>query len=206
MSLRSIARSFCILALSAAVTGCLGSAPAGGGGSGGGGGGGHGGSGGGGGGGGSGGTGGSGGGGGGSVPVAGNLLCTSVLSIAGAYTQGNPPPTGFEGGCWPDGTWNFTATIASSDCPASMAPTVLPSYTFTVTEDLDYNDTVVFTNDPTNMYVSLKISGGDGGVCVGAFLIFSPDGKTVWNLRPAMQADNSINGQGDIKVWDADQR
>src|SRR3954462_4369829 len=109
MSLRSIARSFGALALCAAVTGCLGSAPTGGnGGTGGGGGGGHAG----GGGGGGGGTGGSGGGrgtggsgGGGGGPIAGNLLCTSVLSFAGTYTQANPPPTGFEGGCWPDGSW-----------------------------------------------------------------------------------------------------
>ena len=210
MSLRSIARSFGILALSAAVTGCLGSAPSGGsGGTGGGGGGGHAGSGGGGGGGGGGsggggGTGGAGGGGGGAV--AGNLLCTSVLSFTGTFTQNNPPPTGFEGGCWPDGNWTFTANIDSTDCAAGMAPTVLPSYTFTVTEDMDYNDTIVYTNDPTNMYVTTKISGGEGAVCTGKFLIFSADGKTIWNLQPAMQADNSINGQGDIKVYDADER
>jgi len=43
-------------------------------------------------------------------------------------------------------------------------------------------------------------------VCVGAFLVFSADGKTIWNLRPAMQADNTINGHGDIKVYDADER
>ena len=213
MSLRSIARSFCILGLSAAVAGCLGSAPTGGnGGSGGGGGGGQAGSGGGGGGatggGGGGGTagGGGGGGGGGPVPVAGNLLCTSVLALTGTYTQGNAPPTDFAGGCWPDGTWTFTASITSTDCAAGMAPAVENQYTFTVTEDTDFNDTIVYNNDPTNMYVSTKISGGDGGVCVGAFLIFSADGKTVWNLRPAMQSDNSINGQGDIQVWDADQR
>ena len=210
MNLRSIARSFLTIGLAVAVTGCLGSAPTGG----------------------NGGSaaaaaaampalaaaaaaapvaaaapqaGGGGGGGGGPGPVVGNLLCTSVLSFSGTYTQGNAPPSDFAGGCWPDGTWTFTANIDSTDC-TSNAPTVLPQYTFTVTEDTDYNDTVVYQNDPTNMYVSAKISGGEGGVCVGAFLIFSADGKTVWNLRPAMQADNSLNGHGDIKVYDADQR
>jgi len=211
MSFRSIARGFSILGLSIAVAGCLGSAPTGGNGGSGGGGGGQAGSGGGGGGGGGGsggggGTGGSGGGGGGPVPVVGNLLCTTNLSISGSYTQANPPPTDFEGGCWPDGSWVFTATITDSDCASGMTPTVENQYQFTVTEDMDYNDTIVYNNDPTNMYVTTKISGGDGGVCVGAFLIFSADGKTIWNLRPAMQADNSINGQGDIKVYDADER
>ena len=209
MNLRSIARSFLTIGLAVAVTGCLGSAPTGGnGGSGGGGGGGHaggGGAGGGGTGGGGGTAGGGGGGGGGAVPVVGNLLCTSVLSFSGSYTQGNAPPADFAGGCWPDGTWTFTANIDSTDC-TSNAPTVESQYTFTVTEDADYNDTIVYQNDPTNMYVSTKISGGEGGVCVGAFLVYSADGKTVWNLRPAMQADNSINGHGDIKVYDADER
>ena len=114
-----------------------------------------------------------------------------MLSFTGTFTQNNPPPTGFEGGCWPDGNWTFTANIDSTDCAAGMAPTVLPSYTFTVTEDMDYNDTIVYTNDPTNMYVTAKISGGEGAVCTGKFLMFSADGKTIWNLQPAMQADNS---------------
>jgi len=210
MSFRSVARSFSILGLSMAVAGCLGSAPTGGnGGTGGTGGGGHAGGGGGGGGtggsGGGGGTGGSGGGG-GAVPVAGNLLCTTNLAMAGTFTQVNAPPSDFAGGCWPDGTWVFTATVTDSDCASGMTPTVENQYKFTVTEDADFNDTIVYNNDPANMYVTTKISGGDGGVCVGAFMIFSADGKTVWNLRPAMQADNSINGQGDIQVWDADQR
>jgi hypothetical protein len=210
MNLRSIGRSLFVIGLAVAVTGCLGSAPTGGnGGSGGGGGGGAGGAGGGtggAGGGGSGGTGGSGGGGGTVAPPLGNLLCTSVLSFSGSFTQGNAPPTDFPGGCWPDGSWTFTANIDSTDCAAGMAPTVESQYVFNVTEDADFNDTISYQNDPTNMYVSTKISGGDGGVCVGAFLVFSADGKTVWNLRPAMQSDSSINGHGDIQVYDADQR
>jgi hypothetical protein len=158
MSLRSIARGFSILGLSLAVAGCLGSAPTGGnGGSGGGGGGGTGGSGGG----GTGGTGGSGGGGtggsgggGGTVPVVGNLLCTTNLTMAGTFTQVNPPPTGFEGGCWPDGTWVFTATVADTDCAAGMTPAIENQYKFTVTEDMDYNDTIVYNNDPSNLHVT----------------------------------------------------
>jgi len=211
MSLRAIARSFLVLGLSVAVTGCLGSAPPGGnGGSGGGGGGGSAGNGGGGGtAGGGGGTGGGGtggsGGGGGSGGVVGNELCTSDLSFTGTYVQGNAPPSDFEGGCWPDGTWTFTANIDDTTCAAGMAPTVQPQYKFTVTEDTDFNDTIVYNTDPSNMNVSLKVSGGDGAICVGAFLIFSADGKTIWNLRPALETGNTLDGHGDIQVWDTSQ-
>jgi hypothetical protein len=131
-------------------------------------------------------------------------LCEATLALTGTYVQGNAPPTGFPGGCWPDGTWTFTATMTNNTC--TSAPTLEAQYQFKVVEDMDFNDTITYVNDPTNMYVATKISGGEGGVCVGAFMIFSADGKTVWNLRPAMQADNSINGQGDVRVYDADQR
>jgi hypothetical protein len=210
MNLAMMARSLLSIGLAAALTGCLGSAPAGGGGgSGGGGGGGSAGTGGGaggggGGGGGSAGSGGGGGGGGGAVPVVGNLLCTATLSISGSYTRAAAPPTDFPGGCWPDGDWTFTATITANEC--ATAPKLESPYKFHVVEDLDYNDTITYTNDPANMYVTAKVAGGEGGVCTGAFLIFSADGKTLWNLRPAVQADNSINGQGDIKIYDVDQR
>jgi hypothetical protein len=134
----------------------------------------------------------------------GMILCSAQLTLSGTYTQGNPPPTGFAGGCWPDGTWTFSATVTSNTCPS--APTLESQYTFKVVEDLDYNDTITYQNDPTNLYVSTKISGGEGGLCVGAFLIFSPDGKTVWNLRPALQTGNVLNGAGEYRIYDTDQR
>ena len=131
-------------------------------------------------------------------------MCTATISLAGTYTLGNAAPTDFPGGCWPDGAWSFTATVTANDC--ATAPALEAPYNFKVVEDLDYNDTITYMNDPTNIYVSTKISGGEGGVCVGIFLIYSADGKTVWNLHPAVQADNTINGQGDVRIYDADQR
>jgi len=58
---------------------------------------------------------------------------------------------------------------------------------FKVVEDTDYNDTITYQNDPTNTSLTLKISGGEGAICTGAFLLFSSDGKTMINLRPALQ-------------------
>lgn len=138
------------------------------------------------------------------APV-GNLICQATLSISGTYTQGNAPPADYEPGtCWPDGMWTFTATVTDSDC--QNTPSLEPQYQFQVVEDADFNDTITYVTDPNNMNITTKISGGDGAICVGAFLIFSADGKTIYNLRPALQADNSLNGQGDIQVYDADQR
>src|SRR5579859_1903000 len=117
----------------------------------------------------------------------GNQLCDVTMTLAGTYTQGNAPPVGFPGGCWPDGTWTFSATITSNTC--NPTPSIQAQYKFTVVEDMDFNDTITYNNDPAiNMTAILKLSGGEGGVCVGGFILFSADGKTVYNLRPAMQA------------------
>jgi hypothetical protein len=134
----------------------------------------------------------------------GKLLCSATLSLSGNFQQGAAPPTDFAGGCWPSGTWTFSAQVGTNDCP--NGPSLPSQFVFQVQEDADFNDTITYTTDPTNTNLSLKISGGDGGVCIGAFLIFSTDGKTVLNLRPAMQSDNSLNGQGDYSVYDTDQR
>jgi hypothetical protein len=198
MNPRSLVRSLVALGLATAVAGCLGSAPGGGGGNGGGGGGGGGGQAGG------GGTGGGGGGGGTVDPPLGMLLCTSYFTISGTYTPGNPKPLDFVGACWPDGDWKFSLTITSSDC--ATAPHIESQYYFKVVEDTDYNDTITYMNDPANMYVTTKVAADGGGVCGGQFLIFSADGKTLWNLHPVMHADNSLDGMGDIKVYDVDQR
>jgi hypothetical protein len=201
MNPRTLARSLVSLGLSMALVGCLGSAPTGGNGGAGSGGTGGGGSAGGGGGAGGGGS----GGGGGTVdPPLGMLLCTANISISGTYTAGNPKPVDFVGACWPDGDWKFAVTITSSDC--ATAPKIESQYYFKVVEDADYNDTITYMTDPSNMYVTAKVAADGGGVCGGAFLIFSADGKTMWNLHPVLHADNTLDGMGDIKVYDVDQR
>lgn len=134
----------------------------------------------------------------------GTMICSATLSLSGQWVEGNLPPTDFPGGCWPDGTWSFTATVTQNGCASQ--PDLAALYRFQVMEDVDYNVTITFLNDPTNTSASLRISGGEGGVCGGAFLLFSADGKTMINLRPALQADNSINGRGEYQVWTADQR
>jgi hypothetical protein len=138
------------------------------------------------------------------VPTTAKELCSADFNITGTWVQGSAPPADFPGGCWPDGTWTFTTAVTNNTCPT--APKLEAEYVFKVVEDLDYNDTITYVTDPNNMYVTTKISGGEGAICTGAFLIFSADGKTVVNLRPALQTGNILNGVGDYRVWDQDQR
>jgi hypothetical protein len=135
----------------------------------------------------------------------GNLLCESTLAITGTYVQGNPPPADLGGGCWPDGTWTFTATVANNGaCPTQ--PPIPPQFQYKVVQDDDFNDTITYLTDPNNIYTPSSISGGDGGLCVGEFIIYSSDGKSIFNLRPALQTGNILNGQGDWRLYDTDQR
>jgi hypothetical protein len=143
-------------------------------------------------------------GGGGGTTSVGTMLCSATLSLVGQWQQGAAPWSGFPGGCWPDGTWTFTASVTQNGCASS--PSLEAQYRFQVMEDTNYNNTITYLNDPADTSLSLQISGGEGGSCVGEFLLFSSDGKTVINLRPALQADNSLNGHGDYQMWTADQR
>jgi hypothetical protein len=137
--------------------------------------------------------------------VLGNQLCEATLSIAGTFVQGDPPPSDLGGGCWPDGLWTFTATMTDNGgCPT--LPTIPPQFQYKVVQDDDFNDTITYLTDPTNIFTPSSISGGDGALCVGEFIIYSSDGKSIFNLRPALQADNSLDGQGDWRLYDSDQR
>jgi len=138
------------------------------------------------------------------IPSTAMQLCEADFTISGTWVQGSAPPSDFAGGCWPDGTWTFTTTVTSNTCPT--APVLEKQYVFKVVEDTDYNDTITYENDPTSTNLTTKISGGEGAICTGAFLLFSSDGKTMINLRPALQTGNILNGVGDYRVWDQDQR
>jgi hypothetical protein len=130
------------------------------------------------------------------------LVCSAGLTLAGTFAVGTVKPAEISG-CWPIGTWTFTATVGSSDC--STAPTPLPQYQVKIDRDLtstdpDYTWTYSYLTDPNDMTAHVGVTSGGGGLCEGEVLIYSADGKTVWNMHPALQADNSINGTGDYEV------
>nr|MBA3457703.1 hypothetical protein [Deltaproteobacteria bacterium] len=55
------------------------------------------------------------------------IVCEATMDITGTFVAGTPGrPAEVPTGCWPVGTWTFTATIAENACPT--APALLPSY------------------------------------------------------------------------------
>jgi hypothetical protein len=119
-------------------------------------------------------------------------------------------------GCWPDGTWTFTATVqpdstqAAPQCapPTYTAPAFAPSYSFIDTRVA--NDTGELTVD-TFMYTgmahwTIKITESGNAYCDADFEIYSDDGKQVWNLHPSLDATtNTLAGGGDFTLYDKDQ-
>lgn len=51
----------------------------------------------------------------------------------------------------------------------------------------------------------VKVSQGGSGLCAGSVELYSTDGKTVFNLRPELNSDNSITGDGEYAIFATDQ-
>lgn len=127
------------------------------------------------------------------------IVCEASLSIRGSFTQTAPQPVDVFG-CWPVGIWRFTTQVVSNDCPT--APALEPEYVFEVTRD-EVEETMryAYKTDPTYDRLRMKVTSGGGGLCEGGFEIYSPDGKTFVNLKPALQASGEITGHGDYEVY-----
>jgi len=136
----------------------------------------------------------------GSVDAEDEIVCSTQFTIAGSAVLETKPAE--IGGCWPVGTWTFTLTQTANSC--ATAPTPLAQYQMKVERDLaapepDHTYNYTFLTDPTDMTVELGTTSGGGGLCEGEILIFADGGNTVWNLHPALQADNTLNGLGDYE-------
>lgn len=145
-------------------------------------------------------------------PLDNSEVCTASFTVTGTFTPGSTPrPTDPETGapitgCWPVGTWSFTATVADNKCGA--APAVLPRYTFVVgrapadPNDPASNDTVqtlMNTTTLNGLQYHLSMSTNGQG-CEGSFELGSGDGKDYWNMKPTLPKDaaaTTITGGGD---------
>jgi hypothetical protein len=128
--------------------------------------------------------------------------CTGHLLVSGTFELGAPQPSDVFG-CWPVGTWTLTATVESHNCPS--APVLESQYQFKVERDVDNVEHYTYLNDPAYEKIRLKVTSGGGGLCEGGFEIYSEDGTTITNLKPNLNADMSINGQGDYDVYPENQ-
>lgn len=137
-------------------------------------------------------------------------LCQADLSIAGTFTMSQPAPDEVNNdtnmppgdgqpditGCWPTGTWAFTAAIESSTC---ATPPVQPAteYRFTTTyaqgadgQGGQFDHSLVSPALEMGTY-RLKVSSGGGGECEGVMELYLDGAKKAWILHPALGVFNS---------------
>ena len=141
-------------------------------------------------------------------------VCTQELTTTGSFVQSKAPPLHEDGtpytGCWPIGTWTFTAaTTTTGDCASKgHTPTLLAQYQFKVDEMLDADgipyQVNTYMTDPT-VHNRVKVSQGGDGLCEGELNLFSADGKEVTILKPELYSDNHLGGNGEFQVFGTDQ-
>ena len=148
-------------------------------------------------------------------PVNDGQICNATLAITnGTFTPGTTPrPTDPDTGlpitgCWPVGTWTFSASVASNQC--QTMPTVLPSYSFKVERMLvtpDGTDTQQVLTNLTNlsggMQSHLAVSSNGQG-CEANFELGSMDGTQYWNMQPTLAKDpgvTTLGGSGDYTLY-----
>jgi hypothetical protein len=85
---------------------------------------------------------------------------------------------------------------------------VLSQYQFkgtvTLNEDLDPIQSFTYMTDPAARSI-VKVSEGGSGLCEGEVNLFSADGTQVYLFKPALNADNSIAGDGEFGVFTTNQ-
>jgi hypothetical protein len=155
-------------------------------------------------------------------PVSNAEVCTASFTVTGTFTPGTPgrpldPDTNLPiTGCWPVGTWTFTAAVdstATQEHPCQTAPTTLATYAFKVTRvPVDPNDPASddtmqqidsMTTMPAGMQYHLSVSSNGQG-CQGHFEVGSADGSQYWNMVPTLAKDpatTTIAGNGDYIVY-----
>ena len=137
-------------------------------------------------------------------------VCTTELGVSGSFVQSKAPPVHEDGtpytGCWPIGTWTFSATVGTGDCQA--APALLPQYQFKVEEMFDADgipyQVNTYMTDPS-VRNRVKVSQGGDGLCEGELNLFSADGKEVWIIKPELYADKHLGGSGEYQLYKSDQ-
>jgi len=152
------------------------------------------------------------------------IVCNSAFTITGTFTPGTPgrpidPDTQLPiTGCWPVGTWTFTAAVdtawvdpTGAKCPTS--PTVLPSYSFRVDRTDEGTGLVEsYTNLTTlnGLQAHIAVSSNGQG-CEGNFEMGSADGKDFWNMQPTLLNPaaggaplTALGGTGDYSEYKSD--
>ena len=126
-------------------------------------------------------------------------------------------------GCWPVGTWTFTATIDPAaevldidgdgvgdrcgEVPGTALPQLAPSYSYRVdrvmddVEALGWTETItVLTGTTESRLVRMKISEGGGGECEGGMEYDNPERTALYSLKPALEG-TTLTGFGEYTLY-----
>ena len=143
------------------------------------------------------------------------VRCSAAFKTQGTFTPKAPLKPADVSGCWPVGTWTFTATIdgnaevldvdkdgVGDRCQGAAAPKLAASYSFVVDRTPDpldegWTETYTYTGDTAihSLHV-VKVSEGGGGECEGAVELVSADKKQYWVLKPSLLR-GSLGGFGE---------
>jgi hypothetical protein len=134
------------------------------------------------------------------------ITCTASLSVNGSFVATGGGDDGAGDSCDPVGTWTFQAAVKNNTCPA--APTLLPSYSFSVTlgmdQDGDINQQMLSSDTVTalgSMKYHLSMSESAQG-CSAHLELGSPDGTQYWNLQPELpNGMTTLTGEGEYDVY-----
>jgi hypothetical protein len=93
-----------------------------------------------------------------------------------------------------------------NDCSAAPQPLQQYQMKGIVTQDQngDPLPDMTYVTDP-NAKVIAKYSEGGSGLCEGELDLYNTDGTKVWLLKPELNADNSITGDGEYGEFTTDQ-
>jgi hypothetical protein len=173
------------------------------------------------------------------------LKCSAALITTGTFQESltNPRPidplgpdgeagtaddNSPVGGCWPVGTWTFTATIDPAaevlditgdgigdrcgEVPGTQAPALEASYSFSVERTDDPNndglvETYTYLGSSPDFF-TVKVSEGGSGDCEGIMEFKSADAKEWWTFNPQIctsascnPVTNTITGSGDFTFY-----
>ncbi|MDB4963900.1 MAG: hypothetical protein JWP01_3899 [Myxococcales bacterium] len=149
------------------------------------------------------------------------IVCNAMFSITGTFTAGTPArPSDTPTGCWPVGTWTFTANMRENECEAPPMQ-LATSYSFRVdrkiynpdppgspgydpTLDLGWDETYTYLGDMSKLY-RVSVSEGGSGECEGNVQLYSADGTEYWNLKPG-QRGAVIEGFAEYAKYETNQR
>ncbi|HVK89178.1 MAG TPA: hypothetical protein VM513_33885 [Kofleriaceae bacterium] len=135
------------------------------------------------------------------------IVCNAMFKVTGSFTPGTPArPVEVPTGCWPVGTWTFSASIDTNECPTP--PALASTYAFRVDRtDPDgdgWVESYTYMGDQAMLY-KVGVSEGGGAECEGGLELYSVDGTEYWNFKP-MQGGTTINGFGEYAKYETSQR